>query len=83
MSQLNVQFFASLREQLGRDTLQVHWPQTDTVASLIEVVEQAADAQGLLQSPDILVAVNQTMVDREASVQPGDEVAFLPPVTGG
>ncbi|MFN3236192.1 MAG: molybdopterin converting factor subunit 1 [Pseudomonadales bacterium] len=83
MNQLNVQFFASLREQLGRDTLQVNWPQADTVAALIEVVEQAADAKGALQSPDILVAVNQTMVDRDASVQPGDEVAFLPPVTGG
>ena len=28
-------------------------------------------------------AVNQTHVGPEAALQPGDEVAFFPPVTGG
>ena len=31
----------------------------------------------------ILLAVNQQMSERDATVKDGDEVAFFPPVTGG
>ncbi len=31
----------------------------------------------------VLVAVNQRIVSRQADLDDGDEVAFLPPVTGG
>lgn len=31
----------------------------------------------------IRAAINHTLVDNEAKVKSGDEVAFFPPVTGG
>lgn len=36
-----------------------------------------------ISEPQVMVAVNQEIVSREAAVKDGDEVAFLPPVTGG
>jgi len=34
-------------------------------------------------TPSILVAVNQTVVNRSYTLSDGDEVAFFPPMTGG
>jgi molybdopterin synthase sulfur carrier subunit len=31
----------------------------------------------------ILIAVNQTVVDKSQVLDPGDEIAFFPPMTGG
>ncbi len=36
-----------------------------------------------LSQPQVLVAVNQAIVPAYFSVESGDELAFLPPVTGG
>jgi molybdopterin synthase sulfur carrier subunit len=36
-----------------------------------------------LREPQILVSVNRVMVGWEQPISDGDEVAFLPPVTGG
>lgn len=85
MSQLTVQFFASLREQLGHDKIEVNWPDSAPLSSLVDRIEQQLGkaASEVLSQDNILVAVNQTMVERSHIVAPGDEVAFLPPVTGG
>jgi molybdopterin synthase sulfur carrier subunit len=85
MSQLTVQFFASLRELLGQDSIQLSWPEALPVTSLIDAIgaELGREAAELLTHSDILVAINQAMVDRDHPVHSGDEVAFLPPVTGG
>ncbi|MGM0450475.1 MAG: MoaD/ThiS family protein, partial [Pseudomonadota bacterium] len=37
----------------------------------------------LLDDDCVLMAVNQAMAREATPVQPGDEVAFFPPVTGG
>lgn len=36
-----------------------------------------------VSEPQVMVAVNQNIVARTTRVNDGDEVAFLPPVTGG
>lgn len=85
MSQVEVKFFASLREQIGQDTCVVEWVEGGTVLELITALggQLGAQVEDILKANDILVAVNQTMVEKTQAVSPGDEVAFLPPVTGG
>jgi len=85
MSDVTVQFFASLREDLGKDRMTIPLDHSLSVSDLVIKICAAGDTawQSALDSPDILVAVNQTLVERAHEVQPGDEVAFLPPVTGG
>lgn len=34
-------------------------------------------------APSLMVSVNQAYVERDAELQDGDEIAFIPPVSGG
>ena len=36
-----------------------------------------------IATPQVRIAVNQTLVQGIVSLAPGDEVAFLPPMSGG
>lgn len=36
-----------------------------------------------LEDPSVRVAINQALVHDNAPLSPGDEVAFLPPMSGG
>jgi molybdopterin synthase sulfur carrier subunit len=74
---ITVRFFAGLREQLGRDTLEL----PATVTSVREVWARATDAAAM--PTHLLAAVNLEYADFDAPVADGDEVAFFPPVTGG
>ena len=89
MNSINIQFFASLREEVGKDKISLTLPAEMSaglpVSEIVNKLAQQENAawQSILEASDILVAVNQTLVDRDHCVLPGDEVAFLPPVTGG
>jgi len=75
---INILYFASLRERIGRGS--------DTVISSepLPVFQIWQQATGQKTFPDdILVALNQEYTDADAIVTDGDEVAFFPPVTGG
>ena len=82
---ITVRFFASLREQLGTSELRfvIHSPLT--VATLISqlAVEHGDVWRQSLGAPQLIVAINQQVANREATVADGDEVALFPPVTGG
>lgn len=75
---IQVKFFASLREQLGKAEAQISADQDMTVAD----VWMRSTAQPVLD-PNVLMAVNLEYVNAEHKVKAGDEVAFFPPVTGG
>lgn len=75
---VTVRFFASLREQLGRDGDEIDAGTCITVADVWEHVS------GSSRVPDnLLSAVNLEYVALTHVVHDGDEVAFFPPVTGG
>lgn len=82
---IEVIFFASVREALGKDRMQVDPGDIDTVQDLIARLVREEDSPGrdVLSGENLLVAVNQTMVDPTHPVASGDEVAIFPPVTGG
>lgn len=79
-------YFASVREQLGRDEEQLQLPAG--VGTLAELVEWLRDERGepwssVLGNPRLLCAVNQEMSSLDAVIAEDDEIAFFPPVTGG
>ena len=81
---INVVFFARLREQLGRAQQQLAWPQEGSAQALAEqLVAANGENWQVLLAEDTVYAINQRVVDRDALVRDGDEVAFFPPVTGG
>ena len=72
-----VHAFARYRELLGFQRLECALPDPPTHRTLL--VE--ARFQGL--PPETLLAVNQVFADSSWELKDGDEVALMPPVSGG
>lgn len=72
---ITVKCFARYRALLGFGELEV--PVASTLGELL------ADSRFAALPKDALLAVNQSFVDREAPLADGDEVALMPPVSGG
>jgi len=79
-----VLFFAQLREQLNSSGLTLELQSPCSVAELQQKLQDDNPQwQPIFANSQVLASVNQTLVDTDAMVQPGDEVAVFPPVTGG
>jgi len=77
-----VRLFAALREVKGVDTIDVELPLGTTVDGLWNQM-LAEDERLERYSGAVSFAVNHDFVEKEALLEPDDEVAFLPPVSGG
>jgi sulfur-carrier protein len=83
---IQVRFFASLRETLGPGAMRLLVPnEVMTVGELRAWLcsQSAAHAEALAQTKAVRAALNQTMCADDAALIDGAEVAFFPPVTGG
>ncbi len=79
---VNVRLFALYRERLERDRLTLSVPSPATVGAALAVLAEAHPRIGLLID-NTMVAVNQEYADRAQVLEEGDEVALIPPVSGG
>jgi molybdopterin synthase sulfur carrier subunit len=79
---INVLFFARLKDQVGQTELSLG---TDFAGKTVAELQQALIAQGMIALHDdsIRIALNQNFCAPDARVNDGDEIAFMPPVTGG
>jgi molybdopterin converting factor subunit 1 len=79
---VRVRLFARLREQAGFEAQALEVPQGSTLA---DVYDSLLRKHPTLE-PDrdsVRGAINQEFSDWDALVSQGDEVAFIPPVSGG
>jgi molybdopterin converting factor small subunit len=82
MANVTVRLFARYAELAGRETASVTVPATATVADvLLRLRETVPGAAALPERP--LAAVNLRQATLDARVHDGDEVALLPPLSGG
>jgi molybdopterin synthase sulfur carrier subunit len=84
--QTTIRYFASVREALGTSSETLELPDTlrtlgDARAWLAQRSERHAEALGPQRS--LRMACDHVMAPAEASLVPGRELAFFPPVTGG
>ncbi len=80
--EVHVRLFAGLREAAGASEISVTLAEGASVSSLLgeaqrQFPELASRCDG------VVVAVNREYVDPSTSISAGDEVAFIPPVSGG
>src|SRR5690606_8294313 len=75
-------FFASYRELAGTDEIAVDVPAGSSVADLVERLRGWGNGWEVLPS-EPAVAVNRTYAPLSTALVEGDEVAFIPPVSGG
>jgi molybdopterin synthase sulfur carrier subunit len=83
---MRVLYFALLRERVGVPEESVTPPdEVRTVAELVAWLRsRSPQHDAALADPAMVrVAVNQDYAQPGDAVQPGDEIAFFPPVTGG
>jgi len=82
--QVQVRYFASLREALGGHEA-AELPTGATLGALRDglISRSPRHAEVLGRSRTLRGAINQLMCDEGAVVPEGAEVAFFPPVTGG
>lgn len=73
---ITIKFFASLREQFGIDEVKLDTPPTTVGEAWSAVTDKP-------RPNNTLAAVNHEYVAFDHPIEPGDEVAFFPPVTGG
>ncbi len=79
---VKVLFFGQLRELVGASEESVELPAGASVADLITHYQQRVPRLREFR-PSLAVAVNQEYADATAALCSGDEVAFIPPVSGG
>jgi molybdopterin synthase catalytic subunit len=72
-----VRLFAGLRERLGTGRAELALPDGSTVADVWPALDLGDEPEGLLY------AVNKTYAERGQALADGDEVAVIPPVSGG
>jgi MoaE-MoaD fusion protein len=72
---VSVRLFAGLRERAGSERIVVELPDGAVVRDLLAVME--------LQPGQCVVAINREYVRADAPIGAGDEVALIPPVSGG
>jgi molybdopterin converting factor subunit 1 len=74
---IRVRLFAMLRERAGTDELELELPEGACVADALARVDHLANGLPLV------MAVNRVYAKRDAVLSPGDELALIPPVSGG
>jgi molybdopterin converting factor subunit 1 len=82
---IEVRFFAALREAVGRDSFEVRTPAGGDLMELLETLREqlGVTAFEALRAPNVRIAVNKEFVEGGCVLRDGDEVAFMPPITGG
>ena len=85
MISITVKLFASLRERLSHQDFiwEMEAPRTVSDVTIPLSQDEGCHWLDILNESNVIVAVNQTIVDRLYELQDGDELAFFPPVTGG
>lgn len=81
---LQVRLFAVLRERAGRDSLEIELAAGATVAEALRALAATSEPLGeALEAMPVVMAVNRSYAGEEQTLSPGDELALIPPVSGG
>lgn len=75
---IHVKYFAGIRDRMGRADDDID---ADGLKTVADVWARVAGDEPLPRT--VRVAVNLEYADLKHQVKDGDEIAFLPPVTGG
>ena len=81
--EVEVRLFAVFRERAGRERLALELPEGATVAEALRALGRRPELEQLIAAMPVRAALNREYVDEDARLEPGDELALIPPVSGG
>jgi len=80
---ISVRLFAVLRERAGRERVELELADGATVDDAVAALGKQAGLDGLLEALPVAMAVNREYASGATELRPGDELALIPPVSGG
>jgi MoaE-MoaD fusion protein len=80
---VTVRLFAILRERAGRDSVEIELPEGATVGDAFERLAAAPGLGDLVGRLPLRMAVNREYAGDATAIAPGDELALIPPISGG
>jgi MoaE-MoaD fusion protein len=80
---VEVRLFAILRERAGTGRVQLELPAGATVAEALTKLAQMESLKELLERLPVRLAVNRDYATKERVLRPEDELALIPPLSGG
>ena len=81
--EVEVRLFAVFRERAGRDRLTLELPDGADVGAALESLGRRPELAELIAAMPVRAAVNREYVGDDAPLADGDELALIPPVSGG
>ena len=81
---ITLKYFASLRDiaEKEEDSLDIENP--ITIDQLSDIISKTAPKMGaIIREKKVMISVNEEMASADTIIHDGDEVAFLPPFSGG
>jgi len=80
---VKVLYFASIKERLGKESEEIEVADGDKIETLIDQIKKENEKAKSIETRSFLFAVNQEIVNSDTVLKPNDEIAILPPLSGG
>jgi molybdopterin synthase catalytic subunit len=80
---VTVRLFAILRERAGSDSVEIELPEGATVGDAFERLAAAPGLGELVGRLPLRMAVNREYAGEGTAIRAGDELALIPPISGG
>jgi molybdopterin synthase catalytic subunit len=80
---VTVRLFAILRERAGSDTVEIDLPEGATVSDAFDQLAAVPGLAGLIERMPLRMAVNREYASAATGIAAGDELAVIPPISGG
>jgi molybdopterin synthase catalytic subunit/molybdopterin converting factor small subunit len=80
---VSVRLFAILRERAGRDSVEIELPEDATVGDAFARLAETPGLGDLVARMPLRMAVNREYAGEATRIGAGDELAVIPPISGG
>ena len=81
---ITVKYFASLKAIAKKEEEQIEVQSSISMDQLSNIISKTSPKMAdIIRDNKIMISVNQEMADADTVIHDGDEVAFLPPFSGG
>jgi molybdopterin converting factor small subunit len=82
VSKIDLRLYASIKDLLGKDTIGVDWTYNMTAGDLRKKLYDSFPILSVVNA-QFAISVNRRAADDRELIQKTDELAVLPPVSGG
>ena len=80
---VTVRLFAILRERAGRGEMELELPEGATTSDALAIIAEQPGLTELVERLPLAMAVNRDYATTDQQLRDGDELALVPPVSGG